>query len=92
MQLTELAKVVGKIINVLDSFSHSCHDGCTMLLHLRTVRAQVAPVRKVDLGLRISNEHPVKYSRRKYEEVTKKAKKKKKEKPTLLKKPVSSLL
>lgn len=76
MQLTELAKVVGKIINVHDSFSHSSHDGCTMLLHLRTVRAQVAPVRKVGLGLRISSQHPVKYSRRKYEEVTKKAKKK----------------
>lgn len=71
MQLTELAKVAGKIINVLDSFSHSCHDDCTMLLHLRAARGQVAPVRKVGLGLRIRNEHPVKYSGRKYEEVTK---------------------
>lgn len=58
MQLTEVAQVTHKVIDVLDSLSQGPHDGSTMLLHFSRSWAQISPVREVGLGLWGGNQHP----------------------------------
>lgn len=61
MQFTQFGQGTSEVINICHSLSNSTHDGGSMLLHLGRARAQIGPVRKVGLGLRVSDQHPGKH-------------------------------
>lgn len=60
VQLAQFGQSTTEVIDLSHGISNGSHDGGSMLPHLRRVRAQIGPVRKVGLGLRVGDQHPAK--------------------------------
>uniref|UniRef100_A0A3Q3BHY3 Uncharacterized protein n=1 Tax=Kryptolebias marmoratus TaxID=37003 RepID=A0A3Q3BHY3_KRYMA len=57
VQFAQFGQGTSQVIDLGHGISNSAHDGGSMLLHLRRVRAQIGPVREVGLGLGVSNQN-----------------------------------
>lgn len=64
VQLAQFGQGTAEVIDLSHGLSNGSHDGGSVLLHLRRVRAQIGPVSKVGLGLRGGDQHPGKHKQR----------------------------